>query len=90
MVNDMKLKYIPERGDIVWINFNPTRGHEQKGKRPAIVLSPKLYNSKSNFIIVTPSRWLADLVQKSILKDKRIEIIPNGIDEKYIKLLEIN
>ena len=45
---------------------------------------------KSNFIIVTPSRWLADLVQKSILKDKRIEIIPNGIDEKYIKYQDKN
>ena len=37
-------KYIPERGDIVWLNFNPQTGHEQKGKRPALVISPKEYN----------------------------------------------
>jgi len=36
----VKEKYSPERGDIVWLNFNPQSGHEQKGKRPAIVISP--------------------------------------------------
>jgi len=38
--------YIPEKGDIVWIEMNPQAGHEQAGKRPAIVLSPKAYNEK--------------------------------------------
>ena len=42
-------EYIPERGDIVWINFDPQSGHEQKGKRPAIVLSPKEYNKKETY-----------------------------------------
>jgi mRNA interferase MazF len=42
----VKEKYIPERGDIIWLNFNPSSGHEQKGKRPAIVISPKGYNEK--------------------------------------------
>ncbi len=32
--------YVPERGDIVWINFTPQAGHEQAGKRPALVISP--------------------------------------------------
>ena len=36
--------YCPERGDLVWIDFTPTRGHEQKGRRPALVLSPREYN----------------------------------------------
>ena len=49
-----KLSYIPDRGDIVWINFNPTRGHEQKGKRPALVISPKLYNGKTGLMLVCP------------------------------------
>ena len=31
-------KYIPERGDIAWINLNPQSGHEQAGRRPALVL----------------------------------------------------
>ncbi|MDR0586024.1 MAG: endoribonuclease MazF [Treponema sp.] len=47
---------IPHRGDIVWLNFNPQTGHEQKGKRPAIVISPKEYNGKVNlglFCLIT-------------------------------------
>jgi mRNA interferase MazF len=35
------MRYVPERGDIVWINLNPEAGHEQAGHRPALVLSPK-------------------------------------------------
>ena len=46
--------YIPERGDIVWLNFNPQSGHEQKGKRPAIVLSPKEYNKKVGLGLFCP------------------------------------
>ena len=36
--------YIPEAGDIVWLQFNPQAGHEQAGHRPALVLSPAKYN----------------------------------------------
>ena len=50
----MKKKYIPERGDIVWLNFNPQSGHEQKGKRPAIVISPKEYNEKTGLGLFCP------------------------------------
>ncbi len=46
--------YIPERGDIVWLNFNPQAGHEQKGKRPAIVISPKEYNEKVGLALFCP------------------------------------
>ena len=38
--------YIPARGDVVWIDMNPQAGHEQAGRRPAVVLSPSAYNSK--------------------------------------------
>jgi len=47
-------KYTPERGDIVWLNFNPGSGHEQKGKRPAIVISPKGYNEKVGLGLFCP------------------------------------
>jgi len=47
-------EYIPERGDIVWLNFNPQSGHEQKGKRPAIVISPKEYNEKVGLGLFCP------------------------------------
>ena len=46
--------YVPDSGDVVWINFNPTRGSEQKGKRPAIVVSPKSYNSVSGLALLCP------------------------------------
>ena len=46
--------YIPDRGDIVWINFNPQKGREQASKRPAIVLSPKAYNQKTSLALMCP------------------------------------
>jgi len=48
------VKYIPQRGDIVWLTLNPQKGHEQAGRRPAIVLSPSSYNSKVNLAIFCP------------------------------------
>jgi len=50
----VKKEYIPERGDILWMNFNPQSGHEQKGKRPAVVLSPKEYNEKTGLGLFCP------------------------------------
>jgi len=50
----VKKKYFPERGDIVWLDFNPQAGHEQKGKRPAIVISPKEYNEKTGLGLFCP------------------------------------
>ena len=47
-------KYIPERGDIVWLDFSPQSGHEQRGRRPALVLSPKSYNAKSSLCLCLP------------------------------------
>jgi mRNA interferase MazF len=38
--------YVPDRGDLIWLDFDPQSVHEQKGKRPALVLSPKEYNQK--------------------------------------------
>jgi mRNA interferase MazF len=47
-------QYIPERGDLVWLNFTPGSGHEQSGTRPAIVVSPSSYNSKTGLMIACP------------------------------------
>ena len=47
-----KLGYVPSRGDIVWIDFDPTKGHEQSGRRPAIVVSPQAYNAKARLALV--------------------------------------
>jgi mRNA interferase MazF len=46
--------YIPDRGDIVWLTLNPQLGHEQSGRRPAAVLSPKRYNHKAGLAIFCP------------------------------------
>ena len=46
--------YIPERGDIVWLDFNPQLGHEQKGRRPALTLSFKAYNEKIGLALFCP------------------------------------
>ena len=48
------MAYIPERGDVIWISFNPQAGHEQAGRRPAVVLSPKGYNGKVGLAILCP------------------------------------
>jgi len=47
-------QYIPERGDAVWLTFDPQAGHEQAGRRPALVLSPRSYNGKSGLAILCP------------------------------------
>lgn len=48
------MAYVPERGDAVWIDFNPQTGHEQAGRRPAIVLSPRSYNGKVGLFLLCP------------------------------------
>jgi len=48
------MAYIPDSGDIVWITFNPQAGHEQAGRRPALVLSPAAYNGKVGLAILCP------------------------------------
>ena len=46
--------YVPKKGDIIWINFNPQSGREQMGRRPALVISPNIYNHKVGLIVVCP------------------------------------
>ncbi|MBV9866946.1 MAG: endoribonuclease MazF [Abitibacteriaceae bacterium] len=46
--------YIPERGDAVWVNFNPQAGHKQAGRRPALVLSPTAYNRRLGLALLCP------------------------------------
>lgn len=48
------MAYVPDRGDAVWLNFNPQTGHEQAGMRPALVLSPAAYNRKVGLAIFCP------------------------------------
>jgi mRNA interferase MazF len=46
--------YVPDRGDLVWLEFTPQAGSEQRGRRPALVLSPKAYNGTVGLALVCP------------------------------------
>ena len=48
------MAYSPDRGDIVWISFDPQAGHEQAGRRPAVVVSPRAYNARVGLALLCP------------------------------------
>jgi mRNA interferase MazF len=50
----MARSYVPNRGDVVWISLNPQAGHEQAGRRPAVVVSPPAYNKKVGLALLCP------------------------------------
>lgn len=50
----MSALYVPDEGDIVWMNFTPQSGHQQAGRLPAVVLSPKVYNSRAGLLVCVP------------------------------------
>jgi mRNA interferase MazF len=48
------MSYVPRRGDVVWLSFDPQAGHEQAGRRPAFVLSPESYNRRTGLFLACP------------------------------------
>ena len=50
----MARRYVPDALDVVWLQFDPQAGHEQAGHRPAVVLSPAAYNSKTGLMVCCP------------------------------------
>ena len=50
----MASPYVPDAGDIVWLDFDPQTGHEQAGRRPALVLSPASYNDRTSLMVCCP------------------------------------
>jgi mRNA interferase MazF len=48
------MSYVPSQGDIIWLNSTPQSGHEQKGKRPALVISNDFFNEKTGLSLVCP------------------------------------
>jgi mRNA interferase MazF len=50
----MARRYVPARGDVIWITLNPQAGHEHAGRRPALVLSPSSYNGKVGLAVLCP------------------------------------
>ncbi|MEV2910540.1 type II toxin-antitoxin system PemK/MazF family toxin [Paenibacillus larvae] len=71
---------IPDRGDIVYMDFNPQSGHEQAGWRPALVLSPKLFNATTNLAVVCPitsrvKNYLFEVHLPDIMKTKGVILV---------------
>lgn len=66
--------YVPDRGDIVWLNFTPQTGHEQRGKRPALILSPKIYNEKTSLCICLPITSKAKGYPFEVALPKELEV----------------
>lgn len=50
----MSVTYVPDTGDFIWLTFDPQAGREQAGRRPALVLSPRIYNARSGLALVCP------------------------------------
>ncbi len=50
----MPRAYVPDAADVVWLEFDPQAGHEQAGHRPALVISPASYNSKTGLMVCCP------------------------------------
>ena len=48
------MDYVPEAGDVVWLDFDPHSGHEQAGHRPALVISPATYNGRTGLMLCCP------------------------------------
>ena len=72
----VKKEYVPERGDIVWLNFSPQAGHEQKGKRPAVVISSRIYNEKTGLGLFCPiTSKIKNYPYEVIVENKKI----NGV-----------
>jgi len=46
--------FVPDSGDLIWLTFDPQAGHEQAGRRPALVLSPRIYNQRSGLLLACP------------------------------------
>ena len=74
------MTYIPGKGDVIWLNFSPQAGHEQKGKRPAIVISSKEYNKKTHLALCCPV--------SSNRKDYPFEVVLNGKKIKGVILTD--
>ena len=66
------MAYVPDRGEVVWLSFRPQAGHEQTGRRPALVLSPRNYNGKVGLMLACPIT--------SQVKGYPFEVlVPNGL-----------
>lgn len=74
------VNYVPERSDVVWLNFDPQQGKEIQKIRPALVISPRVYNIKTKLAIFVPIT--------SHIKDYPFEVAINLKDIKGVALCD--
>jgi len=67
--------YVPEAGDLVWLTFDPQTGREQRERRPAVIVSPRIYNARSELAVVCPitSRVKGRMFEVTVPPGGRIE-----------------
>jgi mRNA interferase MazF len=84
----MNKKYIPDRGDIVWCSFYSTSGHEQKGRRPALVITRMEINKKINLALLAPitskSKGYGTEVKIATKKTKGVVLV------HHVRMLDFN
>ena len=73
-------RYIPDEGDVVWIQLDPTIGREQAGHRPAVVLTPKSYNGRSGMMFCVP--------MTTKLKGYPFEVAIGSGDDRAVALVD--
>ena len=74
-------RYVPKRGDLIWLSSDPEAGHEQAGRRPAFVLSPEAYNRKTGLLLACPVT--------SRIKGYPFEVrLPAGLDVSGVVLTD--
>lgn len=66
--------YIPDQGDLIWLEFNPQAGHEQAGVRPAIVISPASYNGAVGLALICPITSKVKGYPFEVLLSKKLKI----------------
>ena len=73
--------YVPDSGDLIWLDFDPQAGREQSGRRPAVILSPRYFNQKSSVAYACPI--------SSKVKGYRFQVLlPNGLPVHGVVLCE--
>lgn len=91
------VKYIPKEGDIVYVDFNPIKGHEQSGERPALVISSKVFNQFTKMVFLCPiSTNTKDFpTHYTLMKPKKVKgavlcehIRSVDYEMRHIKLIE--
>lgn len=76
----MVSRFVPDSGDLVWVDFDPTKGNEQAGCCPAVVLSPFIYNNKTGLCLCVPCTTKT--------KDYPFEVVLNGQERDGVALAD--